>query len=1265
MKNVLKIFFSWQTSSKTDKLNNKRFIWSCIEKAASEVKGKGELKNVSFEILEGTGGEPGTPDMIATCLKRNDDCHIFIADISVDKRFNRIQRWVNQKPDLRERPNENVMYELGRADGHLNYKQVIQVANTVFGDVSENDYLRPADIRPKRRPITFCLSANDAPEADDVRKQLIEDLKKAIRSSAKAALEHIHEELKPFDNCEQVAKELKFKKDFIFNESLKAKRQAVAENKGIQRVLGVNGVGKTRLVIETILQEQSDEPKLYCDCLLTTEERVLDTTTRIFEKQVSAILILDNCEPNLFEKLLKIYQRKNARNRVYAIFENPSEKVRGGENGVVCFDYVYDDVVDGIIASLYGKQDEVSAKIKEFASGNPLMAVQAIEGVKKNGDLRDFNDRKLISNLLSAPEGSDERVIAETLSLFANIGYVGKAHKEIVAIATNKNITGLAGDDIVLVNKFDALIKQYLERGLMQRVGDFIRFRSSAVSKVLTEEWFEKCTATQLENIIVTLANAGMAGNLVPPFFEKISQMKSSRVKDLMKELLQPGKMMTSREFLDTEVGSKVYRSLVEVLPDIVADSLFLSLGGLGLNDLKKIREGRRELVWTLEKLCYKPETFDKAAKLLLRLGCAENEHISNNATGQFVSLFPVRLPATSVSLQKRLEFLRTEMNSQEEKPVLMKALDRALCTTNFIRFGGDITLEGKKFSFYEPTSIHEIKEYICGCLDLVQAEIDGNTAYKEECIKMLASNFRALNSYSLFDLIIPRVEHVAEQKNYKWDELLHVLHYSKRDSEIKYNTQRKERVEKLILLMSKTDFVSRFSQVESYEYNDYWGMPETEHTKVVNEKYESLAVEMAAQKLYEDEILKGIYHAQTFFPQAFAVKLASLNTPEEQLKFTARSIEILESGANSIFVYYVKEVREDVFAKIVSLIDEKGKQWMLYPLVAVRNYDFNHQYVEKLIELVKQNVVDKGLFVTYWNHVRIDRLTTDDAVGFLERLLGLPDMFEVVLHMAMSQYLSSGQRNPKMDSLMENEMIRQAGRVAELIVNPHYSHILSTLLSSGKKDNLAKALSKGVFEYIATAEYTSLSYEVERVVQVLLEMYFNVSWEELSGLMSTTDDEENFVKFYYAFGFSTLHNPYPELIFKKENMQEIMAWCGQHPDVGPYRLMALAPLQNGDGLSEAVMLLMDNYGSDKLVRAALSDKLGSFSGPASTYDARAKLIEPLTKHKNPDVSSWATLEIGRLKYYGEQSQRWEDNLMLPGRLPGHQWTLNDDEDEA
>ena len=1260
MKNVLNIFFSWQTSSKTDKLNNKEFILSCIQEAANKVKGKDELNDVDFKVLQGTGGEPGTPNMIATCLERNDHCHIFIADISVDKQFNKIQRWVNKQPDLRERPNENVMYELGRADGHLSYKQVIHVANTVFGDVSKNDYLRPVDIRDKRRPITFYLTANDAPNVEQVKKDLVEVLKKAIKKSAIAALEHIHEELKPFDNCEQVVKELMFQKEFIFNDNLRSIKQAISENNGILRVLGVNGVGKTRLVIETLLKEETDIPKLYCDCLLNTDSEIIKTTTKILENQLAVVLILDNCEVGLFSKIVEIYKRKNAKNRLYAIVDDSDEPVSSEDYSVSRFEYAYEDVVEGIIKSLYGKQDEVCAKIKEFASGNPLIAVQAIDGVKKTGDIRDFNNRKLIANLLSAPEGSEERIIATTLSLFSTIGYDGDAHKEIETIASNKNITGLNGDSVVLVNKFDSLVSHYLERSIMQRVGVFVRFRSPAISKMLNDEWFEKCTAKQLESIIHTLGQENMAVNLVPPFFEKIRDTEGKgRVMGLLNELLQPGRLLTKKEFLNTEVGSKIYRSLVDIAPDLVCDSLFQTLGGLSLEELKQVREGRRELVWSLEKLCYKPKTFVKAARLMLRLGCAEVEHISNNATGQFVSLFPVRLPTTSVPLSDRLGFLKSEMNSQEEKPVLMKALNRALCTTNFIRFGGDVTIGQQTYTFYDARDPQEIIDYITGCLDLLQKEIDGNTAYREASIKMLASNFRSLNAYGLFDFIMPRVEIIAAQLNNDWDDLLHALHFARKDAEIKRNAQRLQRVEQLITTLSKTDFVTRFAQVESYECNDYFGLSEKEHSDIVNAKYEKLAEEVVAQKLYSKELLKGIFQAQTFLPQTFAIKLSSLSSPEEQLTFVSDSIDLMEDRAHSIFVYYVKEVSDDVFARIVALIEEKGKQWLLFPLVAIRNYDFNHPYVDKLIDLAQQGIVDPSMFVTYWHYVRIDRLSTPEAAGLLTRVLTLPNSFTVALHMAMSLYLSSNIQHPEMDKLFEDEMIKKADETATLIMNPYYSHILGFLLSNEERNGLAKALVKGIFKHVIESDQPSLRYEVERVLQVLFERYFEITWGEMAGLMTGEDGDDNYIKFYFAFGFSMIHNPFPALIFKMENQKMVMDWCKLHPE-GAYKVMSFAPLTDGDKLSTPVMEIIDNYGSDKLVRAALSDKLGSFSGPSSTYYTRAELIEPLTKHNNPEVSTWASLEIGRLKHYAEQSQKIEDNFMLPGRQPSYQWTLND-----
>lgn len=43
----------------------------------------------------------------------------------------------------------------------------------------------------------------------------------------------------------------------------------------------------------------------------------------------------------------------------------------------------------------------------------------------------------------------------------------------------------------------------------------------------------------------------------------------------------------------------------------------------------------------------------------MMRMAIAENESISNNATGEFIRLFPIMLPATSASLNERLTFLK------------------------------------------------------------------------------------------------------------------------------------------------------------------------------------------------------------------------------------------------------------------------------------------------------------------------------------------------------------------------------------------------------------------------------------------------------------------------------------------------------------------------------------------------------------------------------------------------------------------------------
>ena len=56
--------------------------------------------------------------------------------------------------------------------------------------------------------------------------------------------------------------------------------------------------------------------------------------------------------------------------------------------------------------------------------------------------------------------------------------------------------------------------------------------------------------------------------------------------------------------------------------------------------DFLHFTEGRREVVWALEKIAMWGDLFADAARLLLALGEAENEDCSNNASGVFAGLF-------------------------------------------------------------------------------------------------------------------------------------------------------------------------------------------------------------------------------------------------------------------------------------------------------------------------------------------------------------------------------------------------------------------------------------------------------------------------------------------------------------------------------------------------------------------------------------------------------------------------------------------------
>jgi len=96
--------------------------------------------------------------------------------------------------------------------------------------------------------------------------------------------------------------------------------------------------------------------------------------------------------------------------------------------------------------------------------------------------------------------------------------------------------------------------------------------------------------------------------------------------------------------------------------------------------------EGRREVVWALERIVIWRDLFTDGARLLLQLAEAENETWGNSATGIFAQLFspgygPVS--ATEASLEERFPVMKEALvsDSPARREVVLKAVEAALQT--------------------------------------------------------------------------------------------------------------------------------------------------------------------------------------------------------------------------------------------------------------------------------------------------------------------------------------------------------------------------------------------------------------------------------------------------------------------------------------------------------------------------------------------------------------------------------------------------------
>lgn len=116
------IFYSWQSDLPNN--TNRSFIEQALVAASKAIRDDETIK-VDPVIDRDTMGIPGAPNIAETILKKIEQAHVFVCDVSI----------INAKTRQRKTPNPNVLFELGYASGKLGSEHLILVFNTAYGKI--------------------------------------------------------------------------------------------------------------------------------------------------------------------------------------------------------------------------------------------------------------------------------------------------------------------------------------------------------------------------------------------------------------------------------------------------------------------------------------------------------------------------------------------------------------------------------------------------------------------------------------------------------------------------------------------------------------------------------------------------------------------------------------------------------------------------------------------------------------------------------------------------------------------------------------------------------------------------------------------------------------------------------------------------------------------------------------------------------------------------------------------------------------------------
>ena len=414
----------------------------------------------------------------------------------------------------------------------------------------------------------------------------------------------------------------------------------------------------------------------------------------------------------------------------------------------------------------------------------------------------------------SNPEVQQRELVLQHIALFKQFGFKGEVACEARTIA--KKVEDAAGSQIK-PPMFRKIVKDLQKRGILKGVHTLNITPIAFHIKLWVDCW----ETYYDDEFNLEEFTQDLTPELVEWFYEMFRYAAESEAASrLVKDLLDPNGPFRDGKNLKTELGSHFFSVLTEADPKSALRCLERTIGTWDRETLLHFTEGRRNVIWALEKIAVWHKLFTGAAQLLLALGEAENEICSNNASATFAGLFSPgtrKVAPTEASPAKRLPVLveAFESGSKERRALALRAYDVALESEYFVRMGS-AEYQGLRPEAELWTPTHgELRDAYRQVWQLLSEQLEYLPEdEREEAVSILIGRVRELERIlDLRDMIVETVEIIVQKRyaNEKQliEEISKILYHDESYGDNGLSDKTRQRLEQLKDELVGSDFHS------------------------------------------------------------------------------------------------------------------------------------------------------------------------------------------------------------------------------------------------------------------------------------------------------------------------------------------------------------------------------------------------------------------------------------------------------------------------